>query len=97
EDIDLDGHIAAVAGGGDFNLSSSVALYDVADPSKPKLLWQLFGESSDYRAADIEGALLAVAHQRDGVELFDISNPANPVLLSTYQIGNDPAKTYMID
>ena len=64
--------------------AGTVRLWDVAEPSHPKLLAKLRGPGSDVfqLAISPHGNVLAAATTSSGVWLWDVHHPAHPVLLA---------------
>lgn len=87
---------------GGFGFGATVKVVDISDPRNPRLIAQLgtpFGNSpQDVKAATINtrffrGDLLVVGNEFGGpapfggIQLWDVSNPSRPVLLSEPRIG----------
>ena len=64
--------------------AGTVRLWDVADPSRPRLLAKLRGPGSDVfpLAISPHGKTLAAATTSRGIWLWDTYRPARPVLLA---------------
>ena len=72
-----------------FNSSPGVRIYDLnPDPTNPTFVTQIGSEGHD---ATVRGNLLIDCHGFSGTNLYDVSDPANPILLSTI---TDPTITY---
>ena len=68
-----------------------VALVNISNPSNPQNLGYIsgtYGNNFILENMDISGNILAVCAHADGVLFFNISNPANPGLISTAQMEN---------
>ena len=68
-----------------------VAIINISNPASPQFMGYIsgtFGNNFILENMDISGNILAVCAHADGVFFYDISNPANPDLISTIQVEN---------
>lgn len=66
--------------------SAGLAVVDVTDPLRPKLLQQL-DTPGDARGVAAEGTVAAVADGSGGLALVELSNPGGPVLYAQLPLG----------
>ena len=75
----------------DFNYisyeSEKCILYaiNISNPITPEIIWKL--DSRDIENIWVEPDLLYCTSSRNGLTIYDISNPQNPVLIDTYKQG----------
>ncbi|MBC8163905.1 MAG: PKD domain-containing protein, partial [Roseiflexaceae bacterium] len=77
-DVQVAGSVAYVAS------SSAFLVFDVSNPAAPRLLSRVNGESYDLA---VQGDRVYVAQGFNGVGVFDVSDPANPVTIPGYYNG----------
>ena len=61
---------------------------DLAEPAKPVIISEIDDSRFDFRDLVIENDLLVAADNRGAVMLFDLSDPAAPAILTSYQIND---------
>lgn len=80
-DVSVDGNLAAIA---DFD---SLQLINIANPASPTLAGSYpFGPSPTVGGVTLAGGRAYVTETNVGVHIFDVTNPAVPVLLTTYPL-----------
>jgi len=80
-DVLVEGSTAYVA------LDTGIAIHDVDDASRPRLVGGL-RLTSPARGLALSGSLLLVANGQSGLTLIDVSDPASPLLLSSLGASN---------
>lgn len=72
-----------------YNSSPGVRIYDLnPDPTNPTFLIQVGSEGHD---VTVRGNIMIDSHGFSGTNIYDVTNPANPILLTTI---TDPTITY---
>jgi hypothetical protein len=87
QDVDVVSGRAYIAVGGESINAGALEIYDVVDPAHPFPLGSVYAGSSvhDVKAVTKNGQTLAYAAQRfGGLTIANVTNPAAPILLGTY-------------
>lgn len=64
--------------------SRHFTIYDISNPLKPEMVSRVENLSVDCRQICIHKNLACITARTDGLYIFDIRNPSNPILLSHY-------------
>lgn len=88
-DTKISGNVAAVAVEGTSE-EDGLYLIDISNPESPTPVG--FIEMSAARFVYLDGNYAYVSRMGNGLDIVDISDPANPFVTSNYYIGGDPGK-----
>ncbi len=91
--ITINGNLAFITSGG-FN--TNIHIINISDPQKPTLVKELKTSGDPYQIA-VSGDYAYVADSHSGVEILDISDPANAYIRRNISYNNINARSVFID